>query len=207
MTIGVDFDATIYSYPHGWNNGVIDGPPVPGAIEGLGILMAQEPVFVFTARTDLHAVADWFADTGIIVHVDENHRIPGGFWNERGILLITNRKRPARAYLDDRAFRFTTWAQALTDLLPYRGGSDLDPIPPGRIGDSVRESADRVTRDHARTLAIVARYLAEHDAPGLRERLYDDGIDLPDVDGIHGEWCLCAVCRPDDGPVGRMALN
>jgi hypothetical protein len=38
------------------------------------------------------------------------------FWNDRGRVLITNRKLPAVAYLDDRAVRFESWTQALTDL-------------------------------------------------------------------------------------------
>lgn len=209
MTIGVDFDKTIYSYPHGWNGGLIDGPPVPGAIDGLGILMSVEPVFIFTARTDLQPVADWFAETGIITHVDRGRDDTGEFWNERGVLLITSWKYPARAYLDDLAFRFTDWGRALADLLPDAYAQTPDPVVSGRIVESLRNRADREARGHARTLAIVARYLTEHDAPGLRERLHDDGIDLPDVETVHDEWCLCATCRPDDewGPPGRMVLN
>ncbi|WP_171108624.1 hypothetical protein, partial [Streptomyces sp. N502] len=38
------------------------------------------------------------------------------FWNVRGLLLVTDRKFPAVAYLDDRAVHFTDWSQALTDL-------------------------------------------------------------------------------------------
>ncbi len=35
------------------------------------------------------------------------------FWNERGLLLVTDRKLAAEAYIDDRAVRFEDWAQAL----------------------------------------------------------------------------------------------
>ncbi|WP_329368841.1 hypothetical protein OG896_24850 [Streptomyces sp. NBC_00669] len=38
------------------------------------------------------------------------------FWDLRDQLLVTNRKLPARAYLDDRAVRFTDWHQALRDI-------------------------------------------------------------------------------------------
>ena len=38
------------------------------------------------------------------------------FWNERGRLLVTSRKLPALAYVDDRGVRFTTWRDALAQL-------------------------------------------------------------------------------------------
>jgi hypothetical protein len=37
------------------------------------------------------------------------------FWNGPSI-LVTRRKLPAVAYIDDRAIRFTSWDQALADL-------------------------------------------------------------------------------------------
>lgn len=37
-------------------------------------------------------------------------------WDGRGQLLVTNRKLPAIAYIDDRAIRFTSWQQASYDL-------------------------------------------------------------------------------------------
>lgn len=40
----------------------------------------------------------------------------GTFWDTRGVLLVTNRKLAARAYIDDRAIRFESWEQALRDL-------------------------------------------------------------------------------------------
>lgn len=50
-------------------------------------------------------------------------RVPPGtgfkhcsFWSERGQLLVTNRKLPAVAYIDDRGIRFESWDQALADL-------------------------------------------------------------------------------------------
>lgn len=33
-----------------------------------------------------------------------------------GVLLVTNRKLPAIAYIDDRAVRFTDWDQALREV-------------------------------------------------------------------------------------------
>lgn len=42
--------------------------------------------------------------------------VPLRFWNERGRLLVTERKLPALAYVDDRGVRFTAWDQTLTVL-------------------------------------------------------------------------------------------
>lgn len=43
------------------------------------------------------------------------------FWNERGQLLVTNRKLPAVAYIDDRAIRFTSWRDAFAQLHSIEG--------------------------------------------------------------------------------------
>lgn len=43
------------------------------------------------------------------------------FWNDSTRLLVSNRKLPAVAYIDDRAIRFESWYQALTDLEDFEG--------------------------------------------------------------------------------------
>lgn len=70
--------------------------------------------------------------TGGRAEPDDEDPVPGGyvvedpcvdckgsglltFWHERGQLLVTNRKLPAVAYIDDRAVRFHSWAQVLTE--------------------------------------------------------------------------------------------
>ena len=112
MTIAVDFDGVIHAYSKGWADGTIYDDEMPGALDGLRSLMAQEAVFIFTAR-NVAQVARWLIDKGgLSVRVEWD----GEFWNQRGILLVTNRKFPATAYLDDRAVRFVNWDQALADL-------------------------------------------------------------------------------------------
>lgn len=123
MTLAVDFDQVVHEYSKGWHDGTIYDPPMPGAVEGLRTLMAHEPVFIFTARrTD--QTAEWLTGLGFTVRVDDGST--GNFWNERGVLLVTNRKLAARAYLDDRAVVFTTWGKALADLLPNSAQSTED---------------------------------------------------------------------------------
>ena len=103
-TIAVDFDGVIHDYYLGWFNKKIYGPPVPGAIEGLRRLMEIYAVFIFTSR-DPEQVAGWLAGHGFEVTTE----VPDVFWSERNRLLVTQRKLSAVAYIDDRAYRFTTW--------------------------------------------------------------------------------------------------
>jgi len=117
-SIGVDFNGVIHGYSKGWHDGTIYDDPMPGAFKALSTLLDSFTVFVFTAR-DLEPVAQWLTEQGQFeVYVDRPY--PSGawirFWNERGKLLVTNRKLPAVAYVDDRAIRFTDWAQALADV-------------------------------------------------------------------------------------------
>lgn len=118
-TLAVDFDGPIHAYRQGWKDGTIYDEPTPGSLEGLRILMETHPVFIHTARNP-RPVADWLAGYDFTCMVEGLIHAPMQFWNERGVLLVTNRKLPALAYLDDRAVRFTSWTAALDELLHGR---------------------------------------------------------------------------------------
>lgn len=115
-TIAVDFDGVIHTYERGWADGSIYGDFMPGAMVGLMTLMDQAAVFVHTTRS-AKQVARW-------IERQSGHNIEcttwlapwRKFWNTKGLLLVTNRKLPAVAYLDDRAVRFVDWDQAMADL-------------------------------------------------------------------------------------------
>lgn len=147
MTIAVDFDRVIHAYSRGWADGTIYDPPLPGAIEGLRTLLDQDAVFIHTSR-EPEQVMPWLGQHGFDVTTDDRCGTclgAGGgqevdlddrpthpawtcddcggsgtllFWNLRGQLLVTNRKLPAKAYLDDLAVRFENWDQALAALTP-----------------------------------------------------------------------------------------
>ncbi|MEU6783418.1 hypothetical protein ABZ912_29845 [Nonomuraea angiospora] len=122
-TIGVDFDGVIHRYGRGRHDGSIYDLPMPGAIDGIRALMEHYAVFIFTARA-ARPVADWLDARGLDAVADEETIVygdqPTKFWNDRTALLVTNRKLPAKFYLDDRAIRFTNWLAALDELLPDR---------------------------------------------------------------------------------------
>lgn len=112
--VAVDFDGVIHAYSRGWADGTIYDEPVPGAFSALHSLMSSYAVFVHTTRNSAE-VADWItARSNIPCTVEVNP--DAEFWNVRGELLVTNRKLPAVAYIDDRAIRFESWPQALNDL-------------------------------------------------------------------------------------------
>lgn len=126
-TVAVDFDKVIHSYERGWQDGSIYGEPVEGAFEAIGALMGRGiAVFVHTTRKP-RQVAQWIEQKsgyGIECTTRIDPLRPwkrGPFWNEQGVLLVTNRKLPAMAYIDDRAIRFESWEQARNDLAKYEG--------------------------------------------------------------------------------------
>lgn len=107
-TIAVDFDGVIHTYSKGWADGTIYDPPILGALDGLHTLMQSYAVFVHTTR-DPHQVAEWLHSHDVPVTVEHN----GDFWNRQDVLLVTRRKLPAIAYVDDRAHLFTDWRSVL----------------------------------------------------------------------------------------------
>ncbi|GGO63098.1 hypothetical protein [Nonomuraea cavernae] len=116
-TLGVDFDGVIHRYSKGWFDGTIYDEPMPGAFNGLRLLMQRYAMFIHTARS-ARQVAEWLAKHGFETCVEDEIHAPMKFWTDRDRLLVTNRKLPATAYLDDRAVKFTSWELALAELLP-----------------------------------------------------------------------------------------
>lgn len=107
QTVAIDFDGVLHAYD-GWKDGSIYGGWVPGAFDALRELMAQYPVAIVTSRS-VSQVAAWLAQQGFRVAPAQFWE--SSFWTHRGIILVTNRKIAAAIYIDDRAFRFTNWAE------------------------------------------------------------------------------------------------
>ena len=97
----VDFDGVIHAYGHGWQGGEIYDDPHEGCAEALRRLSTRYELVVFTARHDLDAVCAWLRERHLLHYFAD----------------VTNRKPAAAWYLDDRAVHFTTWADALEELL------------------------------------------------------------------------------------------
>jgi hypothetical protein len=117
-TVAVDFDGVIHKYGRGWHDGTIYDEPVPGAFQALNDLMKWHAVFIFTSRAPM-PVANWITEQSGIECVLGHRAARQHFWNRKGVLLITNKKFPAIAYIDDRGIRFTDWTQTLADLAEF----------------------------------------------------------------------------------------
>lgn len=114
--VSVDFDGVIHNADKGWQGGTVYGDPMPGALQALRELMDKHPVFIMTARPDLEPVAQWLSRLGFETMTqdaaDENAKKR---WHTRGILLVTNAKLPAIAYIDDKGFGFEGWHEDVVD--------------------------------------------------------------------------------------------
>lgn len=95
----VDFDGVIHQYSKGWQDGTIYDPPVPDAVHALAALEAHGYEVVIFSSRDSEQIRKWMIEQGL------------------GAFRVTNVKEPAIAYIDDRAIRFISWPQALTDLV------------------------------------------------------------------------------------------
>lgn len=144
-TVAVDFDGVIHAYSRGWGDGTIYDEPVPGALKALRTLLEEHAVFVFTSR-DPQQVADWLRERGVEARTLYDLRMVEGlsysygtFWDRRDVILVTDRKLPAIAYIDDRAVRFRNWAQALQELAHVEGAATPAVEAPAEL--------DRITID------------------------------------------------------------
>lgn len=125
-TIGVDFDGVIHAYSRGWLDGTIYDEPLPGAFDSIHLMqLAGHAVFVFTCRDTLQVQA-WLAERApaqlgkILADPFPDYLThksgPTRFWNDTTNLLVTNRKLPAKVYIDDRAVRHTDWLLTQAEL-------------------------------------------------------------------------------------------
>lgn len=167
MTLAIDFDGVIHTYERGWSDGSIYGDLMPGAADALRELMEHDAVFVHTTR-DPEQVVPWLVCRDIPATPDDRCESCDGrrvekpvrrrklpmqapepcsacdgsgrirFWARRGQLLVTNRKLPANAYVDDRAVRFADWTSTMRDLGRLGYGPPKDGL--SRVQEAVRKA-------------------------------------------------------------------
>jgi hypothetical protein len=116
QTASVDFDGVIHAYRRGWHDGTCYDEPVTGAGEALDLLLAQYAVVINSSRSSL-PIQDWMHRWfPHIPTVACDHYTQTPFWEERGVILITQKKMPSAVYIDDRGLHFTSWHTTLTAL-------------------------------------------------------------------------------------------
>jgi hypothetical protein len=108
-TIAIDFDGVIHEYSKGWYIGVPYDHPMPGAFETIVKLLTKHHVFILSTRNP-HHIAKWLDEHKAPFRrmvIDRDYDSP--FWDEDGVVGITQLKLAAVMYIDDRALRFTNW--------------------------------------------------------------------------------------------------
>lgn len=111
MTIAIDFDGVIHKYSQGWKDGTIYDPPIDGALDAIRLIQQHDAVVIHTTR-DPQQVADWLGEYDIPCRVDWT----SVFWDNREVVLVTNRKPAAYVYIDDRGLWFLNWHQTINAL-------------------------------------------------------------------------------------------
>jgi hypothetical protein len=210
-TVAVDFDGVIHAYSRGWADGSIYDDPIPGALDAIRNLMAAGvAVFVHTTRNPQH-VAGWLRVRDIpalsLREMAADGEEVGEFWNRTDLVLVSNRKLPAVAYIDDRGIRFEDWEQALLDLavieqieVPSTVGmsGDLDVCWPVEVDgetirvrgeqpvnaevqaaltDVVRAAKRRHEAEKAAERAVIERQVLDRKAAGLETYLTGNNPD------------------------------
>ena len=106
----------IHRYSRGWQDGSIYDEPVEGAFEALNKLAYKFNIVIFTTRATAGHECHWTGSGG--VRYEGAQAVQMWMWHQMHETLgelafsfvVTGEKIPAIAYIDDRAVRFTNWA-------------------------------------------------------------------------------------------------
>jgi len=105
MTLAIDFDYTIHDNAHPVPGRKM-GPPMPGAKEALELFKRHGHEIIIHSCNNPRVIRDWML----------YWQVPfDSIWTEPG-------KPIADFYIDDRAFRFTSWSQTLEDIIANQAG-------------------------------------------------------------------------------------
>lgn len=203
QTIAVDFDGVIHKYGKGWHDGTIYDELMPGALKGIRELQKRYAVYVFTSRHTA-PVGLWMIDQGLgPVAIDDG---TAEFWNRQDAILVTNRKLPAVAYIDDRVVRFTSWEDVPNQL------ADGEDWFVNEILKGAPESWDDDAPAEHTAITYVRELERRLDAAGIsRNRWAEDEDSQRHVIELRDDgWTIQhpLACRPDlfSCPHNRAAL-
>jgi hypothetical protein len=106
--LAIDFDGVIHDASKGFFDGTCYGEPLPGSLSAIRDLSEKYRIVIFTAKakpnrplvngkTGTELVSEWLDHHGVLQYIAE----------------ITSEKPRAILYIDDNAYRFENWKDAL----------------------------------------------------------------------------------------------
>jgi len=110
INVGIDFDGVIHKCSKGFYDGTIYDDPVAGSAEALEYLSSKYTVIIYTckARSD-RGFVNGKSGTELIWEWLQKHDLA------KFISKVTAEKPRARFYVDDKAYRFTSWEDILQE--------------------------------------------------------------------------------------------
>lgn len=110
VNIGVDFDGVLHKNSKGFYDGTIYDDPIEGSKDALRVLSEKYTVIVFTckAKPDRGLVSGK-TGTSLVWEWLEKHDM------SQFVSKVTAEKPRAGFYIDDKAIRFNSWDQALSE--------------------------------------------------------------------------------------------
>ena len=105
LAVAFDFDGVIHNLSDGWRDGEIYGSYNEDVISAIYDLNKMKvPVFILSSRSPKQIVT-WWNEQGFKIKADV---IPGDdfFFNSTDYIGVTQIKRPAQVYIDDRAINY-----------------------------------------------------------------------------------------------------
>jgi len=111
INIGIDFDGVIHKCSKGYHDGTIYDEPVDGAKEALKEISNKYTIIVYTckARSD-RGLVNGKTGTELVWEWLKRHDL------SQYVSKVTAEKPRAVAYIDDKALRFTSWQDSLSQL-------------------------------------------------------------------------------------------
>lgn len=117
--IAFDFDGVIHKYRKGWHDGTIYDDFDVHCLQCIQKLMDKGyAVLIMSTRDPEQIVSCMFPFEVQVVPEDIK------FWNENNVVGVTDRKLPAKVYVDDRAYKFEPMGvdQLVDDIDNFENG-------------------------------------------------------------------------------------